>query len=106
MKQVIITIISILLLIVTYLIIDHFLFDGFKTSFIHEDGFQAKYFARSETQNKTAIILIGGGQWGNYWGEQFANKGYVGLSLPYTRLEGLPDLPEEIPLEYFEKAID
>ncbi|NPD45858.1 palmitoyl-CoA hydrolase [Lentimicrobium sp. S6] len=35
-----------------------------------------------------------------------ANKSYVGLSLPYTRLEGLLDLPEEIPLEYFEKAID
>ncbi|WP_052158402.1 acyl-CoA thioester hydrolase/BAAT C-terminal domain-containing protein [Lacinutrix jangbogonensis] len=29
----------------------------------------------------------------------------VGLSLPYTRKEGLPKLPEEIDLEYFENAI-
>lgn len=35
----------------------------------------------------------------------FANKGFVGLSLPYTRKEGLPKLPKEIPLEYFENAI-
>lgn len=106
MKQVLITIITILMLTTAYLVIDHLLFDGFKTKTIHQDGFQANYFAKSETENKTAIVLIGGGQWGDYWGEQFANKGYVGLSLPYTRLEGLPELPEEIPLEYFEKAID
>lgn len=106
MKQVIITITTILFLIAAYLVTDHLLFDGFKTRTINKNGFQANYFAKSETQNKTAIILIGGGQWGDYWGEQFANKGYVGLSLPYTRLQGLPELPEEIPLEYFEKAID
>ena len=106
MKQVIITIIAILFLIAAYLVTDHSLFDGFKTRTINQNGFQANYFAKSDTKNQPAIILIGGGQWGDYWGEQFANKGYVGLSLPYTRLEGLPELPEEIPLEYFEKAID
>lgn len=43
---------------------------------------------------------------GDYWGQQFANKGFTGLSIPYTRREGLPKLPEEINLEYFEKALE
>lgn len=92
-------------LLAGYLVIDSILFDGFKPKQISENGFQANYYAQNTTANKTAIILLGGGSWGNYWGEQFAQKGFVGLSLPYTRNEGLPKLPEEIPLEYFEQAI-
>lgn len=98
-------ILAVLLFIVIYLFIDAALFNGFKPQTIHQNGFQANYFAKSSTQNNTAVILVGGGLWGDYWGEKFANKGYVGLSLPYTRKEGLPELPEEIPLEYFENAI-
>lgn len=95
----------IVFLIVGYFIADSILFDGFKPEQINQDGFQANYFSKNETVNKPAIILIGGGQWGDYWGAEFANKGFVGLSLPYTRNKGLPQLPEEIPLEYFENAI-
>ena len=92
-------------LVAGYFIVDDILFDGFKPKTINENGFQADFYSTNLTQNKTAIILIGGGQWGHYWGEQFANKGFVGLSLPYIGNEGLPKLPEEIPLEYFERAI-
>ena len=43
---------------------------------------------------------------GKLLGQQFAIKDMVGLSIPYTGKEGLPRLPEEIKLEYFENAIN
>lgn len=88
-----------------YCIADSLLFTGIKPRNINENGFQANYFAKKTTTKKAAVILIGGGQWGDYWAQQFAEKGWVGLSLPYTRNAGLPKLPEEIKLEYFEQAI-
>lgn len=94
------------LLFVGYLIADNILFNGVKPSLVNENGFQANYFVKKNTKNKVAIILIGGGQWGDYWAQQFANKEMVGLSIPYTGKEGLPKLPEEIELEYFENAIN
>lgn len=72
---------------------------------IKEDGFQANFFAQENIESKPAIIVIGGGQEGDYWANECAKKGFVGLSLPYVNRENLPKLPEEIDLEYFEKAI-
>lgn len=95
----------IIFLIVGYLIADSILFDGVKPKAINENGFQANYFAKDDLTNKTAIILIGGGQWGDYWAQEFASKEMVALSLPYTGKEGLPRLPEDIELEYFKNAI-
>lgn len=92
-------------LIVGYLIADKILFDGIKPRAINEDGFQANFYVKGFTPNKTTVVLIGGGQWGDYWAQQFAKKEMVGLSLPYTGKEGLPKLPEEIDLEYFQNAI-
>ena len=93
-------------LIAGYFIADSILFNGVKPRAINEIGFQANYFVKTDTKRKAAIVLIGGGQWGDYWGQLFANKGFSGLSLPYTRREGLPKLPEEINLEYFENALE
>ncbi len=89
-----------------YFIADAILFDGIKPQSITKNGFQANYFVKKTTRTKTAVIAIGGGQWGDYWAQQFANKGMVGLSIPYAGREGLPRLPEEIALEYFENAIN
>lgn len=98
--------IGILVVLITgYFIMDSLLFNGIKPTAINEYGFQANYFAKTDTKNKAAIVLIGGGQWGDYWGQQFANKGFSGLSLPYIGREGLPTLPEEIDLEYFQNAM-
>lgn len=94
------------LLFVGYLIADSILFNRIKPKSINENGFQANYFVKENTNSKAAVILIGGGQWGDYWAQQFAIKGMVGLSIPYTGKEGLPRLPEEIELEYFEKSIN
>ena len=42
----------------------------------------------------------------DYWAQEFAKKEMVGLSIAYFGKEGLPNLPEEIELEYFEKVIN
>lgn len=94
----------VVILVLGYFIADYMLFDGVKSRTINENGFQANFFAKNSTEKQPAIVLIGGGQWGDYWAQEFSNKGFVGLSLPYIGREGLPKLPEGIDLEYFEKA--
>ena len=94
------------LLIVGYLVADMILFNGIKPKIIEVDGFQANYYSKKDIKESTVIVLIGGGQWGDHWGSEFAKLGYVGLSLHYIGRKGLPKLPEEINLEYFEKALN
>ncbi len=105
MKKIFISIGITLSLIIAFLIIDNILFDGIRPKNINKNGFQANYFSKPNIKNKTAIISLGGGQWGDYWSQQFAQKDYVGLSLSYIGNDDLPKLTEEIPLEYFENAI-
>ncbi|WP_276391786.1 acyl-CoA thioester hydrolase/BAAT C-terminal domain-containing protein [Eudoraea chungangensis] len=93
------------ILFIAYLIIDLLLFDGVKSRQINENGLIGNYFAKEVTKPNTAIILVGGGEWGDYWAEEFAKKDLVGLSLPYALVQGLPKRPEEINLEYFANAI-
>lgn len=92
-------------LIATYFYVDGLLFDGVKPRPITENGFQANFFATDTTENQPTVILIGGGDWGDYWGQAFGRSNYAALSLPYLGREGVPELIEEIPLEYFQKAI-
>ena len=94
------------LLIAGYFYLDSLLFDGVRPQSLHENGFQANYFAKDELQAQPAVVVIGGGEWGDYWAQEFAKANYAGLSLPYSGLEGLPKLLEEIPLEYFKAALD
>lgn len=96
----------IVILVGGFFVLDSILFDGIRARHIQESDFQGEYFADPGIEKKPTIILIGGGHWGNYWGNEFALNGYVGLSLPYYRAKGLPDLMEEIPLEYFKNAIN
>lgn len=93
------------LIIICYLIINSILFNGVKSKKINKKGFHANLFVEENTRNKAAVIFIGGGQWGDYWAQEIAKKQFVGLSLPYVGRENLPNLPEEIDLEYFENAI-
>ncbi len=90
---------------ILYLVVDSILYNGITPNPINENGFRANFFAKENIENKTTLVLIGGGQWGNYWAQEFAKKDMVGLSIPYTGKEGLPRLAEEIELEYFENAI-
>ena len=88
-----------------YFILDSILFDGVKPERVDQDGIKGQYYAAASTENSAAVLLVGGGQWGDYWGVELAKNGFVGLSLPYAGVDGLPELPEEIPLEYFEHAL-
>jgi dienelactone hydrolase len=104
-KKYLITIGIITFLLIGFLIADRILSNAIKPEIIIKNEFQANFFAKESTAKKAAIVLIGGGDWGDYWGQEFAKKEFVGLSLHYLRREGLPQLPEEINLEYFEEAI-
>ena len=81
-------------------------FSHMKSQKVDKYGFKANYFKKGNDRNKTTVIIIGGGPFGDFWGSEFAGAGHIGLSLPYHRLDGLPEKIEEIPLEYFEKAIN
>ncbi|MEL6253859.1 MAG: acyl-CoA thioester hydrolase/BAAT C-terminal domain-containing protein [Bacteroidota bacterium] len=106
MKKVLLGLASLGILVLGYKVLDSFLFDGVQAQQINEQGFQANYFTQDAFSNRAAVVLVGGGQWGDYWASEFAKQGYAGLSLPYVGREGLPKLPEEIELEYFEKALN
>lgn len=93
-------------IIAGYYYVDSILFDGVEPKSINESGIKGTFFSKDKIEKQTTILLIGGGDWGEYWGQELAKANFVGLSLPYHREEGLPKLPEEIPLEYFAKAID
>lgn len=93
------------LLIIGYLLTDYMLFNGVKPQKIAQNGFEANYFVAENTNQKAAVVLIGGGDWGDYWGQEFAKKGYVGLSLPYLGVNNMPQLQEEVDVVYFEKAL-
>ena len=74
----------VIILIGAYFILDNILFDGIKPEKINQDGCVVNYFANENTTESTAVIMIGGGEWGDYWVGEFAKKGFVGLSLPYS----------------------
>lgn len=106
-RKIIIGGIAIIILLITgYTLLDNMLFDGIRPRVIQENGFSAHFFANQETSNQPAVIVLGGGPGGDFWGQQLAEAGYPALALPYYRQEGLPALMEEIPLEYFGNAID
>ena len=52
-------------LFVGYFIADSFLFNGVKPRIINDNGFQANYFVKKDTEKKASIVLLGGGQWGD-----------------------------------------
>lgn len=81
-------------------------FNGVTGRLISESGFKAKYFIPDGSVKKTAVIILGGDEWCDFWSDRLAGNGHIGLSLKYFGEEGLPDKIEEIPLEYFERAID
>jgi dienelactone hydrolase len=75
------------------------------------DGIQAKYFPPLDTDHpRPAIILIGGSEGGiNSYLDTEANlltqEGFGVLNLGYWGLPGLPTTMDQIPIEYFGKAI-
>ena len=76
---------------------------------INTDGLKASLFMPGGNEPATGIIVLGGSE-GGLSGEDIAavlsSHGYAAMALAYFGLEGLPSSLEEIPIEYFKKAID
>ncbi|MEM7162222.1 MAG: acyl-CoA thioester hydrolase/BAAT C-terminal domain-containing protein [Bacteroidota bacterium] len=104
-KKTILIIAFIALAIAAYFYVDSLLFDGVRPVHIKNKSFKGRLFVKNELKDMPAIVLIGGGEWGDYWAQEFAKADYAGFSLDYMGHEGLPMLLEEIPLEYFQEAI-
>ncbi len=81
--------------------------DGVERSVLHEQGLRGIFFLPPGTGPFPAIIVVtgsGGGLNANR-AAQFASHGYAALALAYFAYEDLPTGLFEIPLEYFETAI-
>lgn len=76
---------------------------------IHERGLVAHLFVpRDSARRRPAVITLGGSEGGIGEGDAkaLAEHGYVVLALAYFGAPGLPDELGDIPLEYFDTAID
>lgn len=84
--------------------------EGVERIDVREDGlYGSLYMPQSETP-LPALLVLGGSEGGlqaaSGVGVSFAARGYAVLSLAYFMEQGLPQSLENIPLEYFDKAIE
>lgn len=83
---------------------------GVSVKELREHGFVARLFEPGGSGPHPAIIVVGGSD-GGYDGSSIeaallASRGYVTLALAYFGIEGVSEYLENIPLEYFERAMD
>lgn len=82
---------------------------SFTTHEVTEDGLVAQYFKPAEPGKHASILVLGGSEGGKEvvrtFAKPFAEQGFAVLVLSYFGIEGLPANMEEIPVEYFQKAI-
>jgi dienelactone hydrolase len=82
--------------------------EGIERISVREDGLVADLFLPRSEAPLPAVIVLGGSSGGLSDGraQLLASHGVAALSLAYFGCEGLPSSLKEIPLEYFEKALD
>ena len=77
---------------------------------MRENGLVANFYRPSSSGARPGIIVIGGAGGGlgssSAVGSLIAERGYAALALAYFGLEHLPARLQEIPLEYFKRAIE
>lgn len=77
---------------------------------VRDNGLVATWYPPASGKKGPVILVLGGSEGGekmvNYLGMAFASKGYGVLALAWFNADGLPPHLQEIPLEYFAKAID
>ncbi len=75
---------------------------------VRDNGLVATWYAPAKKE--PAILVLGGSECGEKGGQllaqNIASLGYGALALAYCGSEGLPPAIQNIPLEYFAKAID
>ncbi len=76
---------------------------------VHADGVVGTWFAPINGKRSPTIIVLGGSEGGkksaSLVASALAKQGYGALALAYFRADGLPTTLENIPLEYFDRAM-
>jgi dienelactone hydrolase len=74
---------------------------------VAKEGFAGTFHSRPASAPEPGVLLLGGsaGGHGGETGALLASRGYPALSLGYFAEPGLPAHLQDIPLEYFEKAL-
>lgn len=81
--------------------------DGVERTPVYEDGLRGTWFVPAGAGRHAAVLVLGGSNGGvplrpAAW---LASHGYFALALAYFHFEDLPKELENIPLEYFQKAL-
>jgi len=78
--------------------------------FLNEENLYGIFYYQQRPEPAPAILVLGGGEGGLAPARNFAailaSHGFSTLALPYFKFRDLPDSLQEIPLEYFEKAVE
>lgn len=76
---------------------------------LRADGLYGELYVQQDARQAPALLLIGGSEGGidtiSQMATSFAQQGYAALALAYWNAPGLPGSLENIPLEYFDRAI-
>lgn len=75
---------------------------------VKEYGFCGHLAEPDEGANKAVIVIMGGEKGllpGRMIAERFADYGFMGLAVSLFGAEGLPDSPDQVPLELLENAV-
>lgn len=76
---------------------------------VRENGLVATWFPPASGKKGPAVLVLGGSEGGEdggkYLGRAVAREGYGVLSLAYFGADGLPANLQEVPLEYFDRAL-
>jgi dienelactone hydrolase len=78
-----------------------------KETTLASEGFVGEYFSPASGSPAPAVLRIGGAAGGHnpIPAALLASHGYPTLALGYFREPGLPQMPKQIPFEYFAKAL-
>jgi len=83
--------------------------DGVQTCDVRFNGLVGKLCEPKNGGNHPAVLVVGGSSGGLNWSQTMAgllaSHGYIAFALAYFGMEGLPKTLDQIPLEYFGKAL-
>jgi dienelactone hydrolase/uncharacterized protein (DUF2141 family) len=83
---------------------------GVTKTIVRDEGMLGAFYMPEGTAKRPALLVLGGSEGGlgasSAVGASFTKQGYAVLALAYFMEDGLPQSLENIPLEYFDTAID
>jgi hypothetical protein len=79
---------------------------------LSQDGLVGDFFHEVGETSRRAVIMLGGSEGGSSWSRVrtpvrlLVERGFAVLSLAYFKAPGLPESLQEIPLDYFDAALE